>query len=84
MMQQSDRDRPRNSSGHPRPGFGVRGHPRQGQSTLEYILVLSAILVGLIVIVSTTIKPAVEGVMTDSQTTITNASAKVQGGLGLP
>ena len=55
----------------------------RGQSTLEYILVLSAILVGLIAIVSTTIKPAVNKAMTDSQNTIQAATGKVQAGLGL-
>ena len=54
-----------------------------GQSTLEYILVLSAILVALIAFVSTTIKPATEQVMSDSQGTIKAAVEKLKGGLNL-
>ena len=61
----------------------ARSVVQKGQSTLEYILVLSAILVALIAIVGTTIHPAVQQTMTDSQSTITAATAKVQTGLGL-
>ena len=56
---------------------------RRAQSTLEYILVLAAILVAAIIAATNLIRPAVNQSMDDSQKVITKASAKVAGGLGL-
>ena len=58
-------------------------HQRRGQSTLEYILVLAAIIVAVIIGANTIIKPAVTTTMTDSKAVIEAASKKVQAGLGL-
>ncbi len=62
---------------------GMVGNPRRGQSTLEYVLILAAILATIIVAAGTVIKPAVEKTMTDSQTVIEEASGKLQDGLNL-
>ena len=59
---------------------------RGGQSTLEYILVLSAILVALIAIVGTTIagqNGAMNTTLTESSNTITAATGKIKSKLGL-
>ena len=56
----------------------------RGQSTLEYILVLAAILVAVILGANQLIKPAVEQALTDSKETITDATKKLRAGLGLP
>ena len=61
-----------------------RGVGRRAQSTLEYILVLAAILVAAIVGANTLIRPAVNQSMTDSGDTIKAATGKVKAGLGLP
>ena len=51
---------------------------RKAQSTLEYILVLSAII-GLIIYAAVTwIKPAVNTSLDDAKTTISNAASKVE------
>lgn len=55
----------------------------RGQSTLEYILVLAAILVAVIVAAGGLIRPAVNTAMTDASTTITNATGRLGAGLGL-
>lgn len=55
-----------------------------GQSTLEYILVLAAILVAIIAAAGTFMKPAAEKALQDSSGVITAATAKVKTGLGLP
>ena len=55
----------------------------RGQSTLEYILVLAAILVALIAVVGKTMKTGVENTLTDAGNNITNASKKVSEKLGL-
>ncbi len=59
-----------------------RGH-RQGQSTLEYILVVAAILVAVIVAANLVIKPAVNTAMTDSGSVITGATSKLKTKLGI-
>lgn len=56
----------------------------RGQSTLEYILVLAAILAAVIAGATTIIKPAVETALTDSGDTMTAATGQVKIGLGLP
>ena len=55
-----------------------------GQSTLEYILIIAAILVAVIAAASTLIQPAVTQAMKDSSGVIEDASGKVAKGLGLP
>lgn len=56
---------------------------RKGQSTLEYILVLGAILGVVIAGAATIMKPAVEKSLGDSRDTIKAATGKIQAGLGL-
>ena len=56
---------------------------RRGQSTLEYILVISAILVAIIVAANGVIRPGTAQVMNDANTTMTNASNKLANKLGL-
>ena len=58
----------------------------RGQSTLEYILVLAAILVAVIVAVNSFIRPAIGGtggVMDRSGEMIKGAAGKLKSGLGL-
>jgi len=55
----------------------------RGQSTLEYILVLAAILVAVIAAAGSLVRPAVNQAMTDSTQTITAATGKLKAGLGL-
>ena len=64
-----------------RNGFPVRGS--KGQSTLEYILVLAAILVAVIVAANSLIRPAVDHQMTQSQTIINSSADKLKANLGL-
>lgn len=47
---------------------------RKGQSTLEYIIVFTAIVAAILGIAYTTLKPAVQGVMTSAANKITNAA----------
>ena len=56
---------------------------RKGQSTLEDILILAAILVAVIAAANLLMKPAVDKAMTDSSNTIKDATGKLKGGLGL-
>lgn len=62
----------------------MKKRERRGQSTLEYILVLAAILAAVIAGATTIIKPAVTTALTDSGATMNAATAKVKTGLGLP
>ena len=55
----------------------------KGQSTLEYILVVAAILVAVIIAANGLIKPAVNTAMTDSGAIVTGASSKLKTGLGI-
>ena len=64
----------------------VHGNRRQdvgGQSTLEYILVIAAILAAIIAVAGTLLGPAVNKTMTDSKKIIEDSSGKLQTGLGL-
>lgn len=65
-----------------RQGFGLKG-PRRGQSTLEYILVIAAILAAVIAAAGLLIKPAVNNMLNESGSGITEAAKKVKIGLGL-
>ena len=55
----------------------------RGQSTLEYILVIAAILAAVIVAATALINPAVTKTMSDSKGIIENTSGKLTTGLGL-
>lgn len=57
---------------------------RRGQSILEYILMVSAILVAVIAAVNVALKPAVEQYVTDSSNVITQASGSLASKLNLP
>lgn len=63
--------------------WGSQRSESLGQSTLEYVLLVAAIIVAVIVGVNTFIRPAVKGVVTDSGTAITNASGSLKTKLGL-
>ncbi len=54
-----------------------------GQSTLEYILVVAAILVAVIVAANQFVKPAVSKSMEDSSSVITGATSQLKTRLGL-
>ena len=60
-----------------------KSYGRRGQSTLEYILVLAAILVAVIFAANTLMRPAVNTAMTDASNTITSATGKLKTGLNL-
>ena len=64
-----------------RTGFAARDS--RGQSTLEYILVLAAILVAVIVAANSLIRPAVNQQMTQSQAIIQNSANNLKTNLGL-
>lgn len=49
----------------------------RGQSTLEYILVLSAIVAAVVVAANGVINPAVQQVITDARTTINQATDRL-------
>lgn len=57
---------------------------RKAQSTLEYILVLAAILVAVILMANGAIKTAVEKGMQDSKDVMDAAGVKIQSGIGVP
>ena len=59
----------------------MRGH--RGQSTLEYILVLAAIIVAVIVAANMLVRPAVDKSMKNSSMVIENSTQKLQEKLGL-
>ncbi|GEM_PF-3931322 len=56
---------------------------RRGQSTLEYALILGAILIALVGLATTIIAPAVTNSMTTSAGAMTGATGKLQSELGL-
>ncbi len=65
-------------------GETMQGRTRtRGQSTLEYILVLAAIVVAIIAAANTLVRPAVNTAMTNSSTVITGATNRLRTGLGL-
>ncbi|MBI3319021.1 MAG: class III signal peptide-containing protein [Candidatus Omnitrophica bacterium] len=59
------------------------GRDRRGQSTLEYILVLAAILVAVILAANSLIRPAVTQQMTQSGAIINGAANNLKTNLGL-
>ena len=61
----------------------VKNRRSKGQSTLEYILVLAAIIVAIIAATNTLVRPAINTAMTDSSNVITGATNRLQTGLGL-
>ena len=56
---------------------------QRGQSTLEYILVLAAILVAVIVAANSLMRPAVNQSLTDASNTMKSATGKLSAGLNL-
>ena len=66
-----------------RPRHRAGKRARRGQSTLEYILVLAAIVAAIVVAANTLIGPGVNHVADQAKQTMTGASGKLQGGLGL-
>ena len=56
---------------------------RTGQSTLEYILVVAAILVAVIIGANVLVSGGVKDIMTKSDKTISDAAGKLKGGVGL-
>ena len=56
---------------------------KRGQSTLEYVLVLAAIVAAVAVASGTLIKPAINKAMTDSKSVIENSTGKLKEKLGL-
>ena len=60
---------------------GMRG--TQGQSTLEYILVVAAILVVIIVEATALVGPGVKSVMNESGSAMSEAAKKIKTGVGL-
>lgn len=56
---------------------------KRGQSTLEYALVMAAILGALVAVAVTVMGPTVQTSMNDSAGVITGAAGKLQGKLGL-
>ncbi len=55
----------------------------RGQSTLEYILVIAAVLIALVAVTVNVLRPAVQNMTNESASTITDASSQVRTGLGL-
>ena len=66
----------------PRPAGGA--YSRGGQSTLEYILILAAVLLAVIVAAKMAIGPAVKTSMDESQGVIEKSSQKMKTELNLP
>lgn len=56
---------------------------RGGQSTLEYLLVFAAIIVGVIIAAMSMMKPAVESAIGKSQTVIETNTGNLKTRLGL-
>lgn len=54
---------------------------RRGQSTLEYILVLTAVLIALIVAAASSVGPGVQNTMNQAGNVVQKASNKVVNGL---
>lgn len=55
---------------------GQRWHRVAGQGTVEYILVVAAILAAVIAAASLLIKPAVTSTMTSAKTVVENAATQ--------
>ena len=75
----------RGGEGLMEPMRNVRGvilRSRRGQSTLEYALVLGAVLLAVIGMVALAFKPAIQQTVTDSSNAVKSASGKLKGGLG--
>ncbi len=56
---------------------------RRGQGTLEYILIISAILIACIIAANGVMKPAVQDTFTQSQTAIENGDKHLLKDMGL-
>ncbi len=55
----------------------------RGQATLEYTLIIAAVIAAVAVAATTLVKPAVNKTMTDTSDMMQNASGKMKTGLGL-
>ena len=64
-------------------GMAMRTRRRRGQSTLEYVLVVGAILAAILGIAWTAMHPAVEKTVQQSADVVSAAADKVKTGLGL-
>jgi len=51
----------------------------KGQSILEYVIVLTAIVAAIVVAAGTFIKPAVDGAMKNAQSSMTGSTNKLPG-----
>ena len=59
------------------------GRRVSGQSTLEYILVIAAVLIAVVAVTVAALRPAVGKMSNEAANTISAASEKVKTGLGL-
>lgn len=64
----------------PRPSRLFRG---EGQSTLEYFLVLIAIIAAVTAAANAVVRPAIEKMLGESSAVIQNSAGKVRAKLGL-
>lgn len=60
------------------------GRSVRGQSTLEYILVIAAVLIALVAVTLNVLRPSVQAMTNEAGATIEGAANRVQGALGLP
>ena len=59
------------------------GRRARGQSTLEYILVIAAVLIALVAAIQGVFRVGLNRMMSESSNTVETAAGKVQTGLGL-
>ena len=62
----------------------ARRRGARGQSTLEYVLVVAAVLAGIIAIVTIAMPPAIKATVQESADTVTGAAGNLSTGLRLP
>ena len=58
---------------------GENMYRRKGQSILEYVIVLTAIVAAIVAAASTIIKPAVDGALGNAKSSIVGSTAKLPG-----
>ena len=59
-----------------------RLYDRKGQSTLEYVIIWTAIIAAILVAANTALKPAIEGAVSTTSTKMTEEVADLVGGIG--
>ena len=69
---------------NPQPATRNPKRSCRGQGTLEYILVLAAVIVAVIVAANAAVRPAVNKALVDSSNLMQNATGKLANKLGLP